>query len=764
MKRLMLLVFGVGLSACPPVPSSDVCPASLCNGHGTCREVAQFPQCECQPGYGGPTCAVCLTGTRAVGNDCVPDEVCDDRCGPNGACVVVEGVASCRCAVGYDGPTCRTCNAGFTSVEDGGVDGGVTCAVRERCNAGSCAADFACDDSSGRITCACAGAQCGPCTPDVCGPNGTCREERGVVTCTCAPGFQGPQCGRCSPGFAPMDGGACAPAESCLPSTCSGGGSCSASTGKALCTCGTGYSGLFCERCAAGFHRDARGECVVDETCTASSCSATATCEVTSGVVGCRCLPGYAGQTCAQCAPGHHREASGCVLDQRCFPGSCGPAACEDGTGRIVCLGPDGGVGCPPGFSGAFCEVETLGCGAACNTGRCLRVGTGTQCLCTDGRYGPSCLPGPMLTTITPATVALRGGTTLTLTGTGFVTGSTVTIGGVMATGVTFISATEYRVTSPAATRVGPSPVVLRAPNAQTATGSVTVAPLAFTFDGGVQSFVVPAGVTSVSVQAWGGGGGAGRAPSVRGGAGGFASATVDVTPGETVLVLVGEGGASFSGALLPDGGAAPAAGAGGGLTGVFRPQSDGGLSAPGALLIAGGGGGGGQVLGAMGGNGGGLFGASGAVVAGGPVDAQGVGGSPQAGGVGGCNNGALCGQTGLSLQGGGGGVMSVGMTRLGATFGGGGGVGLVNGAYSAGGGGGWFGGGGGANGGALGGGGGSGFLATAARDGVLERGSDAGVPSGLDRPGYLSPSGHGGRAQPVPAPTGGHGLLLIGW
>jgi hypothetical protein len=108
---------------------------------------------------------------------------------------------------------------------------------------------------------------------------------------------------------------------------------------------------------------------------------------------------------------------------------------------------------------------------------------------------------------------------------------------------------------------------------------------------------------------------------------------------------------------------------------------------------------------------------------------------------------------------------MSVATPRVGATFGGGGGVGLVNGFCSAGGGGGFFGGGGGANGEALGGGGGSGFVAaTGVRDDVLQRSATVGVPSGLASPGYLEPSGYGGRAQTVPANSGGPGLVLIGW
>lgn len=58
-------------------------------------------------------------------------------------------------------------------------------------------------------------------------------------------------------------------------------------------------------------------------------------------------------------------------------------------------------------------------------------------------------------------------------------------------------------------------------------------------YTGNAQSFVVPAGCGTVSVAAWGAGGGLG-APS---GGGGFATGVLSVTPGETLEVLVGGGG-----------------------------------------------------------------------------------------------------------------------------------------------------------------------------------------------------------------------------
>ena len=100
-------------------------------------------------------------------------------------------------------------------------------------------------------------------------------------------------------------------------------------------------------------------------------------------------------------------------------------------------------------------------------------------------------------------------------------------------------------------------------------------------------SYTVPAGVTSITVKAWGGGGGGGGGGSPyfggAGGGGGFARATLSVTPGESLTVRVGGGGEGGGGGYDYAGGGG---GGGGGYSGVFRGGT--------RLLVAGGGGGGG--------------------------------------------------------------------------------------------------------------------------------------------------------------------------
>jgi len=99
-----------------------------------------------------------------------------------------------------------------------------------------------------------------------------------------------------------------------------------------------------------------------------------------------------------------------------------------------------------------------------------------------------------------------------------------------------------------------------------------------FSYTGAVQTFQVPAGVTALTIQASGAQGGAGS-PGTPGGKGATLSATFPVTPLETLSILVGGAGGTFTHFGESNGG-------GGGASFVYRP----GFS----LLLAAAGGGGG--------------------------------------------------------------------------------------------------------------------------------------------------------------------------
>ena len=66
-----------------------------------------------------------------------------------------------------------------------------------------------------------------------------------------------------------------------------------------------------------------------------------------------------------------------------------------------------------------------------------------------------------------------------------------------------------------------------------------------FAYSGAAQTFSVPQGVHTINVKLWGAGGGKPGGVAATGGAGGFASATLSVTPGTQLTIIVGQGGNS---------------------------------------------------------------------------------------------------------------------------------------------------------------------------------------------------------------------------
>ncbi len=218
-----------------------------------------------------------------------------------------------------------------------------------------------------------------------------------------------------------------------------------------------------------------------------------------------------------------------------------------------------------------------------------------------------------------------------------------------------------------------------------------------FDYTGGMQTWVVPAGITSITIDAYGAAGATalnsvnfcGGSPD-RGGLGGYAKGTLTVTPGETLNIFVGGAGQN-SGAGAFNGGGAPCAdpntcSGGGGASDVRQ----GGSALANRRIVAGGGGGAEFSCGGQGGGAGG--GLTGADALGGdcnPSGNDGKGGTQAAGGNGGAGN---CGSP--VLPGGNGSLGLGGNATQGAGS-----------WHSAGGGGGYYGGGGGATDGSAGGG-----------------------------------------------------------
>ena len=281
-----------------------------------------------------------------------------------------------------------------------------------------------------------------------------------------------------------------------------------------------------------------------------------------------------------------------------------------------------------------------------------------------------------------------------------------------------------------------------------------------FTFTGSDQTFTVPSGVTNLSVKIWGAGGGGGR-DSHKGGAGGYTSGNLSVTPGESLTIIVGQGGIIHSGyPLSRDYRYGGGASGGGGSTYNNTFGSGGGRSAirrgSNELATAGGGGGGGY--GQDGGNAGG---ASGLPLLGSLGSAYPHGGSTNNNGAGPGGTGGTHGQAGNES-----GVAGIQFK--------GGYAQAINGTSnteSGGGGGGYFGGGGGGD--NRGGGGGSGYHGGLLDGSTLGSSSGTFFPPNTSDPDYpdaassgagTSAVGTAGNGSSTGNTTGGHGFIILKW
>ncbi|HSX33890.1 MAG TPA: hypothetical protein VLF91_06160 [Candidatus Saccharimonadales bacterium] len=138
----------------------------------------------------------------------------------------------------------------------------------------------------------------------------------------------------------------------------------------------------------------------------------------------------------------------------------------------------------------------------------------------------------------------------------------------------------------------------------------------------GTSSYVVPTGATTMTVKMWGGGGGGGAGSGSsgvggNGGGGGYAQADITTTPGESLTITVGTGGADST---ANNNGAN-----GGGYSAVQRSAT--------YLVQAGGGGGGGGARGNTSGGAGGAGGGSSGVAGGAATGGGGGAGTTSAGG-----------------------------------------------------------------------------------------------------------------------------------
>lgn len=191
----------------------------------------------------------------------------------------------------------------------------------------------------------------------------------------------------------------------------------------------------------------------------------------------------------------------------------------------------------------------------------------------------------------------------------------------------------------------------------------------------GTGTFTVPCGVTSITVECWGGGGGGGGTGNTTarkggGGGGAYARSVLPVSPGQTFTFTVGAGGAGGSGNADGENGTASNFGnlviAAGGMRSVGTAGGEGGTVAlsTGTIRFAGGNGAAASILSSGGGGGG-----AGTTANGGPAVGVTAGnGGTANGGAGGNGVTNANGNPGLLLGGGGSGAARTNGTRTGGS------------------------------------------------------------------------------------------------
>lgn len=312
----------------------------------------------------------------------------------------------------------------------------------------------------------------------------------------------------------------------------------------------------------------------------------------------------------------------------------------------------------------------------------------------TSGEQTFTVVGPPTLTGITPSIGERASTVSVTLTGANFIEGAAVSVSGdgVTVNDVTVVSSTSITAdfVIEGTTDLGERDVtVTTVAGTSGAQGFVIQQPsgdMTFNYTGASQTFVVPEGVTSIEIEASGAQGGGGGGPTTSaGGLGGRVTATISVTPGETLTIVVGGAGGDVGACEGPSGsggfngggagGSNPCRGGGGGGASDVRR---GGTGLDDRVVVAGGGGGGGGYFGSVGGAGGAGGGETGGAGADGTAGFHGDGGgggSQSTGGAAGAGN--QNGTAGASGEGGAGASgQASGGGGGGGFFGGGGGGG----------------------------------------------------------------------------------------
>ncbi|XP_055895968.1 laminin subunit gamma-1-like [Biomphalaria glabrata] len=310
------------------------CVPCECNGHSDSCD-ANTGRCICQHNTEGNNCENCARGyygdaTKGTPGDCTP---CP--CPNGGPCIqIMNGDVVCtECDEGYGGNLCELCLDGYFGDPQGLVTG-----RRSDCRKCTCNGNIDpnavnnCNTTTGEcLKCIrnTGGFYCDQCLPDFynntyglctacnCNPSGTvsqpgtsgCNQKTGQ--CLCLPKVVGQQCERCEIGYWNIATG-----QGCSPCQCDIVGSlnytCDETYG--LCQCKPGVSGRTCNQCDKnyyGFSFSGCTECMCDPIGSLDQqCDANGNCP---------CKTNVDGRRCDRCMENKYDLSAGCLDCLQCY-------------------------------------------------------------------------------------------------------------------------------------------------------------------------------------------------------------------------------------------------------------------------------------------------------------------------------------------------------------------------------------------------------------------------------------------------------------
>ena len=492
---------------CPEPTGDDAfCLQASCEpGTGACAVAPDKEGFLCDDGDActlGEACVqgACVGGQGANCNDGNP--CTDDDCAPLDGCVHAPNALPCN-----DGDVCTTADACVEGACQGGPALG--CDDGNPCTDDACDADLGCISSPNQGACDdgnpcttgdhCVAGTCTAAGADSCDDQELCTTDSCVPTLGCVHVMNTVPCD---------DGDVCTLGDICTLGTCAGTGDLACDDGNP-CTDDGCVPDSGCQFTPNAVPCDDGSACTAGDVCAAGWCAPGAPIPCDDGnvctqdscdpAVGCVNAAFPDGTSCSAVNDQVVCVSGACVCQSDCVGKVCGPDGCGGSCG--VCGGQDlcilGACVCQPDCVGKLCGTD--GCGGSCGVCGGQDQCVAGACVCQPDCVGKDCGPdgcggdcGPC-----PDGESCQG-------------------------------------TVCAALGCGDSGI-------EFAGGCIWTAPWSHTW-------VVPQGVTSVTVTMIGGGGGGGSGYYYMGGGGGSGYYAIDqevaVTPGETIAIQVGNGGA----------------------------------------------------------------------------------------------------------------------------------------------------------------------------------------------------------------------------